>query len=147
MSDIDLPQEEADNLILMPKQRANDEVSYFPSGGSSLNIPLISEDRQESFFLDIYRGRIDLSKIKFQNRSKQIVVLLRLDLNGSPHRNPDNEEISCPHLHIYKEGYGTKWAYPVPSNFTNLIDSWQTLQEFMDYCNITKPPEIQRGLE
>jgi hypothetical protein len=95
MSDIDLPQEEADNLISMPKQRANDEISYFPSGGSSLNIPLISEDHQESFLLDIYRGRIDLSKIKFQNRSKQIVVLLRLDLNGSPHRNPDNEEITC----------------------------------------------------
>ena len=147
MPDIDLSQEEADNLISMAKHRANDETNYFPGRGGSLNIPLVSEDHQESFLLDIYRGRIDLSKIKFQNRSKQVVILLRLDLKGSPHRNPDDEEIACPHLHTYRKGYGTKWATPIPSCFTNHIDSWQTLHEFMDYCNIIKPPNIQRGLE
>ncbi len=147
MSDADLPQEEADNLISMPKERINDELSYFPGGGNSLNLSLVSNDHQELFLLDIYRGRIDLSKIKYQNRGRQIVVLLRLDLNGSPHRNPDDEEIACPHLHIYKEGCGTKWAYPLPSKFSNPSDSWQTLHEFMEYCNIVKPPKIQRGME
>ena len=28
----------------------------------------------------------------------------------------------------------------------NLADVWQTLSDFMGYCNITQPPRIQRGL-
>ena len=52
-----------------------------------------------------------------------------------------------PHLHVYREGYGDKWAVPVPADrFGNLADVWQTLSDFMGYCNITQPPRIQRGL-
>lgn len=104
-------------------------------------------DRREQFLLDLSRGRIDLRKVKTQTRARQIVVLVRLDLGGAPHRNPDGEEIPVPHLHVYREGYGDKWAVPVPAyRFGNLADVWQTLSDFMGYCNITQPPRIQRGL-
>ncbi|HYM62636.1 MAG TPA: hypothetical protein VEZ11_17260 [Thermoanaerobaculia bacterium] len=147
MTDIILTQTEADALIAMEKHRANDDRSDFPLGGESIVLPLQSPDKREQFLLDMSRGRIDLLKVKLQNRARQVVVLVRLDLGGAPHRNPDDEEIQAPHLHLYREGYGDKWAFPVPSDrFTKIADLWATLGDFMRYCNITQPPYIERGL-
>jgi hypothetical protein len=147
MADINLTQAEADALIAMEKHRANEERHHFPMGGQALILPLQSSDKREQFLLDISRGRIDLAKVKMQNRARQVVVLVRLDLAGAPHRNPDGEEIPCPHLHRYREEYGDKWAVPVPTGrFRNLADVWATLGDFMAYCNITHPPHIERGL-
>ena len=147
MAKTDLTQAEADALITMEKHRVNEELSGFPVNGEAIVLPLQSADQREQFLLDLSRGRIDLRKVKMQNRGRQVVVLLRLDLGGAPHRNPDGEEIPAPHLHIYREGYGDKWAVPVPTDrFGNLADIWQTLWDFMGYCNITQPPRIQRGL-
>ena len=147
MADINLTQAEADALIAMEKHRANKERTEFPKGGQSISLPLQSADKREQFLLDLSRGRIDLLKIKMQNRARQVIVLVRLDLGGAPHRNPDGEEIRVPHLHVYREGYGDKWAQHVPSDrFTGTGDIWRTLQEFMQFCNITEPPRIDRGL-
>lgn len=50
-------------------------------------------------------------------------------------------------LHIYREGYADRWAIVVPGDrFTDLADQWQTYQGFLEYCNIVKPPNIERGL-
>ena len=147
MADMNLTQAEADALIAMEKHRINEERSDFPMGGQSLILPLQSPDRREQFLLDLSRGRIDLLKVKMQNRGRQVVVLVRLDLGGAPHRNPDGEEISVPHLHVYREGFGDKWAVTVPADrFTATNDVWQTLEEFTRFCNITQPPHIDRGL-
>jgi hypothetical protein len=147
MAEINLTQAEADALIAMEKHRANEERHDFPMGGVSLVLPLQSPDKREQFLLDLSRGRIDLAKVKMQNRGRQIVVLVRLDLAGSPHRNPDGEEVPCPHLHVYREGFGDKWAVPVPPDrFPDPSDLWATLQHFLAYCNITRPPHIERGL-
>ena len=147
MAKADLTQAEADALIAMEKHRVNEELRDFPANGEVIVLPLQSADQREQFLLDLSRGRIDLRKVKMQTRGRQVVVLLRLDLGGAPHRNPDGEEIPVPHLHIYREGYGDKWAEPVPADrFDNLADIWQTLSDFMGYCNITQPPRIQRGL-
>jgi hypothetical protein len=147
MTEVFLPQEVADELISIPKQRVNDEIIYLPGRGDKRILPLESGDHQEKFSLDIYKGRIDLSKLGFQNRGRLIVPLLRLDLIGPIHTNPDDTELPCPHFHKYRQGYGDRWAYPPPSEFTNLNDIWQSLQDFMRYCNIIKPPNILRGAE
>lgn len=147
MADFSLTQVEADALIAMEKRRINEERSDFPMGGQSLALPLQSPDRREQFTLDLSRSRIDLAKVKMQNRGRQVIVLVRLDLGGSPHRNPDGEEIPIPHLHVYREGYGTKWAIPVPADrFPAIHDMWATLEDFLLYCNVTQPPHIDRGL-
>ena len=147
MPDIDLAQAEADALIRMEKVRTSEDVWEYPGMGGGISIPLVSVDNRESFWLDISRGRIELLKAKYQNRARQVVALVRLDCWGSPHRNPDGMEVACPHLHIYREGYGDKWALPVPSGeFAHLGDLWQTLFDFMQYCHITRPPNMQRGL-
>ena len=54
--------------------------------------------------------------------------------------------VPCPHLHIYREGYGVKWAYPVPSDFTNTTDLVRTLQDFLRYCKVEDIPPIQRSV-
>ena len=147
MAEINLTQTEADALISLEKHRINEEEWEYPDLGGAISVPLISTDRRENFILDISRGRIDLLKGKYQSRARQMVVLLRLDFGSAPHRNPDGEEISSPHLHIYREGYGDKWATPVPMNeFLNVSDRWRTLQDFMRFCNITDPPSFIRGL-
>ena len=147
MADTTLTQADADTLIAMEKHRSDEERYDFPVGGVSRVIPLHSPDKREQFLLDLSRGRIDLAKVKMQNRGRQVVVLVRLDLAGAPHRNPDGEEVSCPHLHVYREGYGDKWAFPVPADrFPDITDVWATLGHFMAYCNITQPPHIERGL-
>lgn len=147
MPDIDLTQAEADALIAMEKHRVNDERSDFPVGGQSLVLPLQSPDKREQFLIDVSRGRIDLLKVKMQSRGRQVVVLIRLDLGGAPHRNPDGEEIPVPHLHVYREGFGDKWATAVPTDrFTATSDEWLTFGEFLQFCNVTQPPHIDRGL-
>ena len=147
MHETNLTQAEADALIAMEKHRVNEELNDFPAPGETITLPLQSTDRREQFLLDLSQGRIDLRKIKLQNRGRQVVVLVRLDFGGAPHRNPDGAEIPVPHLHIYREGYGDKWAEPVPvDRFGNLSDIGQTISDFMGYCNITQPPHVRGGL-
>jgi len=147
MSEINLTQSEADDFINMEKVRVDDQNSDYPSLGGRITIPITSRNKRENFLLDVSRGKIDLIKGSYQNRAMQIVILIRLDFGGQSHRNPDGQEISSPHLHMYREGYGDKWAVPIPAqDFPNIQDLWQTLQDFMKYCNIVEPPNIQRGL-
>lgn len=147
MADINLTQAEADALIAVEKHRTNDDRSDFPTAGEKLELPLQSADRREHFLLDVSRGRIDLAKVKVQNRGRQVVVLVRLDLAGAPHRNPDDEEVPAPHLHVYREGFGDKWAIPVPADsFRDAGNVWTSFEDFLRFCNITEPPFIERGL-
>ncbi len=147
MTEIDLTQAEADALLAMGKQISEDKIWGYPDFGGKITIPLVSMDGRERFFLDVRRGLMNLAKGTYQNRGRQVAILARLDFGGSPHRNPDGEEIGSPHLHLYREGFGDKWACPVSlESFPNLRDRWLTLQDFMQYCNIIKPPIIKRGL-
>jgi hypothetical protein len=146
MADLNLTQAEADALIALEKHRVNDNRHDFLFGGL-LVIPLQSPDKREQFLLDVSRSHIDILKGRFQNRARQVVILVRLDFGGAPHRNPNGEEIPSPHLHIYREYFGDKWAEPVPTDrFPRLSDFWRTLADFMRYCNITRPPIIEQGL-
>ena len=147
MAEINPTQTEADQLLAIEKHRVDDQEWNYPGLGGQIRIPLISADKREDFFLDIERSTINLAKGKYQNRARHVVILARIDFGGAPHRNPDDAEITCPHLHLYREGYGDKWAFPLPlDRFPNPTDTWQTLDDFMRYCNITQPPLIRRGL-
>ncbi|MBM3727270.1 MAG: hypothetical protein FJW40_17830 [Acidobacteria bacterium] len=147
MADGNLTQEEAEALIAMEKVRAAEEDYSYPRPGDKLTIPLTSKDKREMFLLDISRARIDLAKVSYQNRARQVVVLLRLDLAGPSHRNPDGEEIPCPHLHVYREGFGDKWAVSAPLDlFSNPKDLFATYEGFLQRCNVTERPRMQTGL-
>jgi hypothetical protein len=144
---IDLTQSEADFLVDIPKKATSTKVYIFPESGGKLIFELQSVDNTEQFIVDINRSRIKVSGITYQSRAREIVVLRRLDIEGPPHRNPDGEVFPCPHLHVYKEGYGAKWAYPVSSGmFTDLTDRGQTLHDFLLSINTVEAPQLQMGL-
>jgi phosphoglucomutase/phosphomannomutase len=65
----------------------------------------------------------------------------------APHRNPDGTEVACPHLHVYREGHGDKWASPAPAHLCEpSADAFATCVAFMAYCNIVEAPSFVVGL-
>ncbi len=147
MAEINLIQKEADALMAMEKRAADHKEWMFPNPGERIAIPLTSVDRRENSLLDVNRSQIKLTKIVYQNRARATVILYRLDIDGAPHRNPDGEEISCPHLHIYREDFGDKWAIPAPPDtIPGTSDLFQTLDNFLKHCRVTEPPMVHRGL-
>lgn len=147
MADTNLTQDEADKLMSMEKRSADGREWLFPAPGDRIAIPLTSLDKRENFMLDVTRAQIKLTKATYQNRARAAIILLRLDLDGPPHRNPDGVDIPCPHLHVYREGFGDKWAIPAPvARYQNTLDLFSTFDAFMQQCNITELPRIQKGL-
>jgi hypothetical protein len=149
MSVFNISQQEAETLIAVEKhaiqQAVNDYPIRLPERGGGISVKLESLDKKEEFYLDIGRGTINLAKIKNQTRARKSIVLVRLDIGGSPHRNPDDQEVSGDHIHLYREGYGDKWAYPVPlDKFPNINDFWLTIHDFLRYCNVTQAPNFDK---
>lgn len=145
MANSELTQAEADRLIALEKCWVDTGELIYPDYGGTLKIQLVSIDRRIPFYLDIRRARINLAKGTYQHRAQNVVVLLRLDFGGAPHRNPDGTKIGSPHLHRYRKDYGDRWAFPVSTDqFPHLNDPWLTLVDFMQLCHITEPPNIQR---
>jgi hypothetical protein len=141
-----LTQDEADALLVMKKVFVQPETISFPPGLDE-SYELISTDKKEQFFLDISRASIKISKLKFQNRARRSIVLVRLDIDGAPHTNPDGQRMAGTHIHLYKEGYEDKWAYPVDSaKFKNLTDPQQVYDDFCIFCNIVQPSPTQGAL-
>jgi len=142
-----LTQTQADALLALDKLLNRTGSIDFPTQGSMLKLDVHSTDGVEAFFIDVNRrGRIKISKCTYQERYNVIEVLLRLDIDGPPHDNPDGTEVACPHLHIYKEGFADKWAYPIPVDFTNIADLSLTLKEFLAYCKVQNIPLINAPL-
>ena len=147
MATVGLTQAEADALMAVEKVRADTKTWDYPLEGDGLTIPLTCRRQRELFSLDLKRYSISLIRYKYQTRSREVHILARLEFGGPPHRNPDGEELPCPHLHLYRHGFADKWAFPVPSeSFPNLHDRHSALEDFMRYCNIVEPPRIVRGL-
>ncbi|MGQ0815585.1 MAG: DUF6978 family protein [Gemmatimonadota bacterium] len=147
LTEIALTQTEADALLAMEKHRVDETTYDYPSLGGALRIPLQSADKREAFMLDITRSQINLVKGTYQNRGRGVVILARLDFGGAPHRNPNGDEIQCPHLHLYREGYGDRWAVALPvSQFTDPTNPSRLLTEFMRFVNIVSAPELRSDL-
>jgi len=145
VADDALAQADADVLLRMEKVPASTAAFDFPGLGGRIEVPLVSRDKREQFSLDINRKRIALTT-GYQARGRRVVVLARLDF-AAPHRNPDGTEVGVPHLHLYREGYGDKWAVEVPADILhNPDDVWQVLHDFMRYCGVVEQPNITRGL-
>jgi len=155
-----LSQAEADRLIKIEKRREKNDNYNFPAKGEYLTIPIISVDRRDTFIIDVCRHRIRLMKCTYQERFKGNIILIRLDINGPPHINPEvatvpfsylndynGVRLDCSHLHIYIENFADKWAIPVPEDKFPRIDSlYDTIYDFFNFCNITEIPNVRKGL-
>lgn len=133
-----LTQKEADYLIGILKKIIDTESTFqFPKSGNCDKIELMSDDDKYKFVIDVNRhGKIKVLKCTYQNRYQKEDILLRLDVNGPPHTNPDGAVISGCHLHIYREDYGDKWAYELPAKICHTDNLLKTLFDFLSYCNV-----------
>lgn len=100
-----LTQAEADRFVSMAKHfvRPPESITILPGADDSYEVAAL--DDRERFLLDVWRGTLRLTKVSFQNRVRTVVVLVRLDVDGAPHTNPDGQRLAGTHLHLFREGY------------------------------------------
>jgi hypothetical protein len=155
-----LTQQDADFFFEMEKIPEEEKDFQFPGSGQKLTLAFTSSDKRENFHFDIYRGSISITKVTYQNRVRKAFVLRRLDLDGPTHINPEagiiplqflepfnGKEIPTPHLHLYVEGYGEKWAIPADL-FLKVEgkDIYEMMIDFFNYCNVKQLPKIIKTL-
>jgi hypothetical protein len=139
-----LTQGEADQLMQLTKHFLRPPASITIPPGIDETYELAGPNDRERFLLDIWRGTLRLSKLKFQERVRTAIVLVRLDVDGAPHTNPDGQRFAGTHIHLFREGYDDKWAYPVdPTRFKLLTDPGTVFHDFCAFCNIESPPSVQ----
>ena len=149
-----LSQSEADRLLKLPKQfTTNDILEMSVQSKNNVVRELVSEDRKELFILNYGRYGRDSLKLKYQTRAREVIILARLDINSTPHRNPPTENfpegqlITSNHIHIYREGYDDKFAYPLEDypglKLNDLSDGVIILEDFIRFCAIRNYPMIQ----
>ena len=149
-----LSQEEADNLLGMPKQFVEDDpLEFTETMPMNYERLLLSADRREQFILTVERGNRKRIRLKFQTRARKVIVLARLDLNGPDHRNPPespyrpNERLSCPHIHVFREGFDDRIAFMLSDVHGLAIedanDGVRCLEDFLNFCRVEKLPKIQ----
>lgn len=135
-----LTQPRADAYLAARKIKATETAFHLTSTIlKPVSVPLIAPAiAGESFSLDVTQKRIVL-KLKCQLRSTtHAVILARLDF-ASPHRNPDGMSVGVPHLHVYREGYGDRFAYEVPPGMLkNPDDPLHVLLDFLTTYNIER---------
>src|SRR2546426_9137811 len=113
-----LTQAEADALLQMQKQFSDPApIEFTIQRPMDHDRPLHSLDRREEFLLTLERGTRNHVRLKYQTRARRAIVLARLELNASRHRNPPgspykpNQWIGRTHLHVYREGFEARVAY------------------------------------
>jgi hypothetical protein len=138
-------------LLGLQKQCLHSRIVIPPSGERG-SFEVVSLDETEQFLLDVNRtGTIKLTRCSFQERYAVKEPLVRLDLDKSkPHRNPDDNVINGPHIHIYRTGYRDAWAYSLTEfpdyEFSDIDDITQTFIEFCDFCNIEITGTVQGSI-
>lgn len=152
-----LSQEEADRLLSVAKVFVDQStVELTQTQPMDEDRELISVDHREAFILTIERGRRKRVRLKYQTRARKIIVLARLDIEGAPHRNPDDsphrpgEWIGGTHLHLYREGYEDRVAFELDEvggrPFQLNCDAVIFLQDFLRFCGVQSWPPIQMGI-
>lgn len=109
-----LSQAAADYLARVAKEIVSAKIILVPPAGGTQAWEAQDHRRRNKFHLHMRRGRRVAMKVTAQERYWSNEILLRLDVNGPAHTNPDGTIVPTPHLHIYREGYDDKWAFPVP---------------------------------
>ncbi len=150
-----LTQQEVDELLGMPKRVLAAGTVDLPRPGDAIEVELTSADMRQRFMWDIGRGRRLSGKYTLQLRYRGTIVLVRLDVGGGAHRNPEvapdstlaptaGQLVATPHIHRYFEGFDDRWALPLPNAaFTQPDDMMATLLDFAEFCNVRPCPPFQ----
>jgi len=101
---ITLTQAEADALIAMPKVRADATTYTYPVLVRGDHFAIDIADKPRKTPLGHQPQRIDLLKGTYAKPARHVIVLVRLDFRWLPASIPMEQEVPCPHLHVYREG-------------------------------------------
>ena len=139
----DLPQGEADFLVQIPKipVDAHDVLAFRP--GMNGEIDLKDTTAVELFRVIVERSRFNSRHAKYELLARRSIVLLRYEIEGPRHRNPDGGLVQCPHLHSYREGYDDAWAKAIVGEFGDPDDLLESLHHFLRYCNVVQVPQVR----
>ena len=140
--EMDIPQSEADALFSISKTFVSfSDLNLAP--GIDVQRELESSDGSEEFILDLRANAFRLTKYRYQNRARKILILARLCIDGPAHTNPDGVSVGNTHLHTYREGYGDRFARAIdPDIFVDTMNRIETLRNFCAFCNIAPLPAI-----
>ncbi len=139
-----LTQKEADDLLDLLKKCVETKISM-PSKGCREDCDVYAiEKKNEKFVISINRKTLFTDKVSFVARYlRDNTILLRLDIAPTaPHKNPPGfpyEEINGTHLHIYKEGFESKYAIPFEVNDELLEDKFLS---FLKMFKVIEEPII-----
>lgn len=142
MATTKISQAEATRLLELLKHSLKDAID-FPSQGTATEFNVVSNTTNDSFVVNIYRGKVNRLKYNLGARIKKNgILLLELHVGGPSivHSNPDGEKIHGSHWHIYTEQYGRSLAYPAED-----IESDKFVENtiaFLDRFHVIEPPII-----
>lgn len=130
--------------ILIPDKEFQRLLSLKKTFTSDFELPtendkayfILRTDTKESFQLNIERkNTYEVYKSKTQTAYYK-EPLLRIEVDAPPHTNPDGTLIGRNHIHIYREGFGLRWAYPL-QDFHDIYfkDPFDFPVLFADFCN------------
>lgn len=139
--------DEAQGLIQVLKKIMNIGLFAFPRNGESKNLELQSVfSDKDKFDVIINRtGKINPKKYTLLLRYGKDHGLLRVDVGGPEHTNPDGIKIPCPHLHLQLKDTGKwdVWAVDIPALFGDTANYVQTFKDFLEYCNVNNISSIE----
>ena len=140
-----MTKEKAQELINVMKEILKTGTFILPTAGTTAKIDLKSlTSPRDRFDVVINRkARIVANKYTLLLRYPE-EDLLRIDVNGPKHTNPDGTIIPCPHIHMRVKNQGTwdAYAYDIPAVFGNSEDCATTLRDFLQYCNTRNVSEL-----
>lgn len=135
-----MTQQEINTLIAMEKRIIHpSSIITMPDPTKCRAFNLCSIDRTKNFIIDINRKTktyVAPYKYAYQKRYTIDIILLRLDIGGRGHTNPDGTEVPEIHMHIWKVGYKDFWAKAVPGIFPDVNNLPETMKTFLQYCNV-----------
>lgn len=136
-----LTQEEAERLLSMLKKSLI-EYLMLPQKGDKVEFDVCGDNKKDLFSINIFRGKINGNKINYNARIKSNgIMLLELHINATNrHINPDGTIITGSHWHIYKEGFGNRYAFPADDIEDN--NFVQNTINFLDEFNVIEKPVI-----
>ncbi len=142
-----MTQAEAQGLIQVLKKILQHGKLYLPCSGSKAQFELCS------VFSDKDRFTVFVNRVSTIRKDKYTLLLrygkdkglLRIDIGGPDHTNPDGTIVPCPHIHIQKKDSGARdaWATEIPAVFGNVEDRIETFKIFLQYCNVNNIASIE----
>lgn len=129
------------------------EIKKFIDNTPVIKLPNKGEKRTElvysinnirnEFTINVFRSNKDQKKFNFvliYNVNKQ--PLLRLDTGDVIHTNPDGEKIVGSHIHFYKDGHATNYAYEFIVEDYSSIELYEYFLELVNVIEYNSIEEI-----